>query len=382
MQEYYSDNYNYGYDNNYNNNNNNDKNKNSQPKEPLYYDITSFKYERKLVPRIVYPFFTLNCLTGGAEEGTINIICSQTDNGKSTFMMNLIDSFIRDGEKVGAFLGEHTFKKAQSIFYKQVTIYDNESFKYIPYEKNGKTIKGIGDTFINEECEKKANNFFKGKLFIHNYLNYSPTMTTILNTFETIRVKEGARVFVIDNMMQISYEKINQELQEQRDNAELLRQWAIKTNSIVFFIMHLKKFIDRNTIKISIDDISGSSNVANKANTIMAIYRTDKLDKTTSEYKKFSKYVEMNNFDIEKCDAIVDVLKVKSNSSTSRLGVSGLQFYTSTQSYREIETILTYKEWQEKYKKNVNYTINNSVDSNEKPNDFENMEIDDSDLPF
>lgn len=352
---------------------------NNNQTPPIYIDITSIPYDRNLVPRVTYPFFTLNCLTGGAEEGSVNIICSSSDNGKSTLTMNFIDNFIRDGEKVVAFLGEHTFRKAQSIFYKQITTYDKDVFEYVPYEKNGKIVKGIGDTFINKEAEEKAKRFFKGKLFLYNTLAYNPTMQNIISIFNEARAREGARVFVIDNMMQISYDRPNQELQEQRDNAEMLRQWAIQTNSIVFFIMHLKKFADRNVIKVSMDDIAGSSNVANKANTIMSIVRTDKLNKNTNEYKNFAKLVEMNNFDIENCDAVIDILKVKSNSNTAKLGMVGLQFYSSTQSYREVETIMPYKEWQEKNKKPILYTNTNSNNSGK---DFETQNIEDDGLPF
>lgn len=359
-------------------------NNEQQHRPPSYIDITDIPYERTLIPRVTYPFFTLNCLTGGAEEGSVNIICSSSDNGKSTLTMNCINQFIRDGEKVVAFLGEHTFRKAQSIFYKQITTFDKTTWTYVPYKKNGVEVKGIGDTFISQNDEMKARNFFRKKLFLYNTASFDPTMNNIISIFEEARQKEGARVFVIDNMMQISYEKTNQELQEQRDNAEMLRNWAIKTNSIVFLIMHLKKFADRNTIKISMDDIAGSSNVSNKANTVISIIRTDKLNKETKEYKSFAKLLELNNFDIEKCDAVLDVLKVKSNSNTARLGMVGLQFFQSTQSYKEIDTIMSFKEWQEKNKRAITNVNNSTYNKNSNRNDFDSMEDldDETGLPF
>ena len=66
---------------------------------------------------------------------------------------------------------------------------------------------------------------------------------------------------------------------------------------------------------------------------IITIIRTDKLDKETKESQSFARLLELNGFNLEECDSIMEVKKTKGRG----LGFCGLKFNKYTQSYYEVE---------------------------------------------
>lgn len=291
------------------------------------YDITQFKYTREITKRYLYPFYTLNRLTGGGEVASLNIIFAKTNQGKSELSMQFMCHWIEGGHKVCAMLGEHTMRKAQALLYKKVSIYDPDKWKTETIEVAGK-YTGIYETFISEEDEEKAERFFKDKLFLYDTRN-GFKLEDILEGFED-GYRQGCDVFLLDNGMMLDLET-NNELQEQRDNAERLRQWAKQHQSLVFLVLHARK-VDFGRIRLNEYDISGSSNIPNKATTIMTITRTDTLDPLTKEYKDYSKLLQLNNIDVLACNAIIEVVKEKNG----KCGFVPLKWYESTKCFREV----------------------------------------------
>jgi len=291
------------------------------------YDITQFKYERELPKRFLYPFYTLNKLTGGAEIGALNIVFSKTNQGKSELSMQFMCNWIKDGHKVCAMLGEHTMRKAQALLYKKVSMYNSDTWKTEKLEHNGK-YTGISETFISEEDEQKAIELFKGNLFLYDTRN-GFRLEDILAGFEE-GYKQGCEIYLLDNGMLLDLETSN-ELLEQRDNTEKLRQWAKEHQVSVFLILHARK-VEYGRIRLNEYDIAGSSNIPNKATTVMSIIRTDLLNPSTSEYKEYAKLLALNDINIEECDGVIEVLKEKNG----RCGFVPLKWYESTKTYREI----------------------------------------------
>lgn len=291
------------------------------------YDITRFEYKRELTKRYLYPFYSLNKLTGGAEVSSLNILFAKTNQGKSEVSMQFMTQWIKDGHKVCAMLGEHSMRKAQSLLYKKVSMYNSQTWETKKIETDGR-YTGISETFISEEDEKKAIDFYKGNLYLYDTRN-GFKLEDIISGFED-GLKRGCDVFLLDNGMLLDLET-NNELLEQRDNTERLRQWAKHNQVVVFLILHARK-VEYGRIRLSEYDIAGSSNIPNKGTTIMSITRTDLLNPNTKEYKDYRKLLELNKINLEECDAIIEVVKEKNG----RCGFVPLKWYESTKTYREV----------------------------------------------
>ena len=296
----------------------------------LIYDVTEFKYSRDIVKRLPYPFFSLNKITGGAEIGNLVILFAKSNQGKSELCMQFISFWVSINEKVVAMLGEHTMRKAQGLLYKKVSKYDKDKWITKSYGKDadGKDW-GIYETFISEEDEAKAINIFKGKLFLYDTRN-GFDLNTIIKAFEEGK-KKGCSIAILDNQMMIDLDS-NNELREQTDNTEKLRQWAKQNQMVIFLIAHSRK-VETDRIRLTETDIAGSSNISNKATTIMTLVRTNTLDPNSKEYKYYSKLLEYNYIDIKKCDAILEVVKEKNGIG---VGFVPLKWYNSTKTFREV----------------------------------------------
>lgn len=297
----------------------------------LIYDITEFEYKREIPKRLTYPFYTLNKITGGAEVGALNILFAKTNAGKSEIALQFICHWIESGHKVCALLGEHTMRKAQALLYKKVSTYDKDKWVTVKYgdDKNGKDL-GIYETFVSEEDEKKAIDIFRGNIFLYDTRN-GFELDNVLKGFED-GFNNGCDVFVIDNAMMLQYEGVASELREQTDNAEKIRQWAKSHQVVCYLIAHSRK-IEVQRIRLSETDIAGSSNVSNKATTILTITRLDTLNPNTQEYKAYAKLLEANYIDISKCDAILEAVKEKNGKGS---GFVPLKWYESTKTFKEV----------------------------------------------
>lgn len=294
---------------------------------PKIYDITQFEYKREITKRFLYPFYTLNKLTGGGEIANLNILFAKTNMGKSELSMQFMCNWIKDGHKVCAMLGEHTMRKAQALLYKKVSIYNPDTWQIKRIEKDGK-YTGISETFVSEDDERKAYDFFKGNLYLYDTRN-GFKLEEILSGFEE-GYSKGCDVFLLDNGMLLDLES-NNELLEQRDNTERLRQWAKQHQVLVFLILHARK-VDYGRIRLNEYDIAGSSNIPNKGTTIMSLTRVDNLDTTTKEYRDYAKLLELNNININECSSILEVVKEKNG----KCGFVPLKWYESTKCFREV----------------------------------------------
>lgn len=330
----------------------------------LIYDITDFKYSREITKRIPYPFFSLNKITGGAEIGGLVILFAKTNQGKSELALSFVSHWVQNDEKVVAMFGEHTMRKAQGLLYKKVSKYDKDKWITKSYgkDKEGKEL-GIYESFIGEEDEKNAIDVFKGNLFLYDTRN-GFSFNTIVKAFAEGKSK-GCSISLLDNQMMLDMETSN-ELREQTDNTEKLRQWSKQNQMVGFLIAHARK-VEPGRIRLTEYDIVGSSNIANKATTIMTLTRTDTLDPTTKEYREYAKLLELNYINIKKCDAILEVVKEKNGTG----GFVALKWFESTKTFREVyDPEMIAKKEQDRKEREARYNKANEDVPQDKPTLF------------
>lgn len=302
-------------------------------------DIGSLPRTTDLAERFMYPFSQLNFLLNGGIFGRVVLISAPTDNGKSTAVSQILDYIIEQDYKVGAFFGEDSLLEARDRIYKQSTSYNSSNISYKVYEQNGKQTN-TGEYILSKEAFEIAQRKFSNKFFLFP-IEFSAEVDKILSAFDKLITEKGVKVFVLDNADQFEFASDN-ENKAMRDIQIKIRNFAISKNVLIFLVAHIRK-TERNVIMPDLNDVKGTSALVNIAKDVIILIRTDKIDRTTKEYKYLVKLLEMNNYNLEekdkdgnyKIDAIMKVAKTKGR----KLGFVCLGFNRITQTYYEIKKI-------------------------------------------
>lgn len=294
-------------------------------------DFSKIPYERKLEERALYPFGTLNFLTGGMELGEISIIAGETGSGKTTLVSMCVAEIIKH-DKCFCIYGESTIEKQAHAHYRQMTPYNDKDYTFVNYYKDGvKT--NVGKFFVSESAEREIKEKTAKKLFYYDPKG-GMDIYSIMKVMELAFKKGGIKYFVIDNLMQISLDT-NDEVREMKDNFEQLRRFVIDNKVHCVVLAHYRKSNDYGVFRRRLEEIAGTSAIGNKCATALNIIRLDNVDKDSKYSKAFAKLLEANGYDFAECDAIVEVLKTRHN----KLGFIGLKYNKKTNTYYEAKRL-------------------------------------------
>ena len=294
-------------------------------------DFSTIPYERKLEERALYPFGTLNFLTGGMELGEISIIAGETGSGKTTLVSMCVSEIIKH-DKCFCIYGESTLEKQAHAHYRQMTPYNDNDYTFVNYYKDGvKT--NVGKFFVSESAERKIKEKTAKKLFYYDPKG-GMDIVSIMEVMKLAYEKGGIRYFVIDNLMQISLDT-NDEIREMKDNFEQLRRFVIDNKVHVIVLAHYRKSNDYGVFRRRLEEIAGTSAIGNKCATALNIIRLDNVDKDSKYSRAFASLLASNGYEFEECDAIIEVLKTRHN----KLGFLGLKYNKKTNTYYECRKI-------------------------------------------
>lgn len=299
-----------------------------------YYDIGRIPETTELTERIMLPFSTLNYLLNGLVLDRITLILAGTNAGKTTVTSQIIEYAIRSGYKTFYFAGEDGGAEARDRLFKQHTPFDKENYYYKVYKHQGKETN-CGEYILSHEKWEKANNFFKGNLFLYNN-NLPTTQEEMIKTLDEARVKEGCKLFCLDNVEMFDLDSDNENA-SLKSICKALRQWAISNKVHLIIVSHIRK-TERDVIRPSIFDAKGSNALTNIAKNVISVIRTNTLDPTMKGYEQFSQLMQLNKINLNSkdkdgVDCVIEVLKTKGRSC----GFCALKFNKYTQSYYEIE---------------------------------------------
>ncbi len=292
-------------------------------------DFSDIPYERVMTERALYPFGSLNYLTGGMELGEISVIAGETGSGKTTFVSQCVGAIIRE-DKVMCVYGESTMIKQAQAQYRQMTPYSAENYEYVSYYKNGHKTN-VGQYFVSEAAEKRIKDITRKKLFYYDP-RHGMTMPQIMQAIEVSNTKGGIKYFLIDNIMQIETATEN-EVKEIKDSIEQLRRFVIDSNIHCILVAHYRKAQDYSQIRRRLEEICGTSAIGNKAATAMNIIRLDNVIKDGKGYRYLSELCASNGYDIQQADSVIEVLKTRHN----KLGFVCLKYNRKSNTYEECE---------------------------------------------
>lgn len=268
---------------------------------PLYYKFKDYKYNTNSKERVLSGIYDLDYLTKGFELGCVTIWTGGTNAGKTTVMTMITKQTIIQGEKVFYFNGEQTKDDFKNNLYKQTV--DRKQIYSKQYKESN-----VFDYFVSDKEVERLEKIYGDNLIVYNN-EAKRTIEFLLRAMEEVRVKYGVRVFMLDNFMQIDT-ITSDEYKEQKDIMEKLRTFAVNKNVHIHLVVHQRK-TDRQNSRITIYDVFGSSNLVNKAYNVISIIRKDNLEPDNNEYKRLTKLMFKERYDMNQTDTILEVLKTK-----------------------------------------------------------------------
>ena len=331
-----------------------------------YYNISDVPYKRQSKERILTGFSDLDYFTKGLEVG-VTLLVASSNSGKSTFCQGVLARAIEQGYKAWVFSGEHTAESFLQLIYHQNS--QKKDYQPIAYKDYQGHDTNIADWYVTEEREREIRKKFDGKLFIYSN-KAKRNIESMLDSMQECHDKEGARFFLVDNM--ISIDNISSNVfAEQTRITEAIRTFALNNKVIVLLVAHQRKIAERG-FRLDIQDVAGSQNISNKAYNVIAQYRVDMLNEKSKDYERFGQDVAKNGFDLSQCDSILEVLKTKGNKN----GLCGLNYDADTKTYHQAKKINP-TEADKIFKTKIKQeTYNDSFD------DLEEIDMEDGDLPF
>lgn len=243
----------------------------------------------------------LDYLLKGIEYGKLSLWSGITNHGKTTLMTQIAKECIKNAKKIFYFSGEQTAEEFKNYLY--LGLCTREQLEYIKDIQN----KNIVDIKPKKEVIEMLDDLYKDYIYIFNNNSSNNTIDYMIEIMN-LALKKGVRIFFIDNFMQLDD---SEKLEKQTKIVEAFKKFARDNNTIVNLVAHPRKTQFQKN-RLTIFDIAGTQNIANKSANICTIIRTDLLP--DNELKEIGSLIAKNNYDINDCDAVVEVIKTKGNS--------------------------------------------------------------------
>ena len=259
--------------------------------------------------------------------GTVNIITGKSGEGKSVFVNQIaICQALQQGYDVFVFSGELPTPHLKN--WVETNMIGRENI----------TMENGHIRHLNIEARNKMRQWYSGRVMVYDD-SYDTTAKALLIKMEEMARKFGTKVFLIDNLMMVDLECSEEgRLQAEKNFIKELIFFAKKFNVLVFLVAHPRKI--GGDIRISKEDIAGSSNIVNLAHTVFSVHRYTKQEKEGEE-KPNGEYFKGK--EPKEYDTVVEVLK---NRITGLLPECELYFdYNSYRFYRTPEELWMRYKW-------------------------------------
>ena len=260
----------------------------------------------------------LDYLLKGVEYGKLTLWSGITNAGKTSLMTQFAKECLKQHKKIFYFSGEQTASEFKNYLY--VGMCTKEQLDFIKDPKNER----IYDTKPKQQVIDYFDNIYSSELFIYNNDIPNNTIDNMIKVM-TKALNQGVRIFFIDNFMQLDN---SEKLEEQTRIVEKFKRFARDKNAIINLVAHPRK-TQFMKCRLTIFDIAGTQNIANKSANICSIIRTDML--TDTERDEVGYVLYKSGYNIDRCDGIVEVIKTKGNSCK----MVGLEYDKEFKTYKE-----------------------------------------------
>ena len=202
----------------------------------------------------------------------ITIIFGRNGEGKTTFISQIIAHCLEKKQKTFLYSGEMSDNKIQDWLYRQMIGTKKEYLRTIITKYREK----IEPT---PEAIKRIKEWHKGTLYLYdrNEKELIGDLDKFFNVMGIAARRYGVKLFIIDNLMAILEENADSLYSDQANFVQRCKQFALDNNSHVVLLAHPNK--EKKELKDALEgnlektDISGSNNIGNKADNIIAVER-------------------------------------------------------------------------------------------------------------
>ena len=226
------------------------------------------------LPKIKSNIPDVDRVIGGLVMGQLVVLTGKRGEGKSTFMSQLVCEALDQGESVFIYSGE---------------LADYHFKRWLDYQLAGEhnliprlNEYGQPEYAIPKHALEAISSWYRGRAYIYDN-SYLPEdeneLESLTDTITKVVKQYGVRLVCIDNLM-TAMEVVSDGSQlniAQSNFVGKLKKIAVKYDVAIILVAHPRK----SNEAITNDDVSGSSDITNKADIVMSYRRVDNCD----EYK-------------------------------------------------------------------------------------------------
>lgn len=203
--------------------------------------------------------------------GEITVVFGRNGEGKSTFISQVIGHCIEQDNRVFLYSGEMSDNKIQDWLYRQLVGNKSRHLQTVDGKYGGKKE-------VRPQTIEKIQNWHRGKLFLYDrsVKELAGNLDKFFEIAEYAVKRYGVKLVVIDNLMAILEENADSLFSDQANFVQRCKYFAITNNCHVVLLAHpnkVKAEIKKAESNLEKTDISGSNNIANKADNIIGIER-------------------------------------------------------------------------------------------------------------
>ena len=216
------------------------------------------------IPRTLSRLPRLDAAIGGFFAGELSVWTGKRGTGKSTILGQLLLEAIDQGHVVCAYSGELPKEQFREWIYIQAA--GPEHLMTVEDKITGKKLvraDAMADRLISEWMREKFWLFD-----LEQNTRHSPE--AILRQFEYAKMRYGADVFLVDNIMSVDFDG-RAERDFYRIQSDFVRQlvaFSKRNNVHTHLVVHPRKASADSPGKITADDVSGSGDITNRADNV------------------------------------------------------------------------------------------------------------------
>jgi twinkle protein len=250
--------------------------------------------------------------------GSLVILTGKRGSGKSVFLNQaFVCDALESGEDVFIYSGELGTSVLKNWI--ETPLIGRENI----------TMKNEFVRKFDEKAKKEMREWYKGRIWAYDDLDND--IDKILDRAINVTRKFGTKVWILDNMMSLSYGITGDGNQwiKQKELVVKLVSLALTYNVLIVLVSHPRKQGTgyETSTRLTVDDVAGSGDIGNISHYILSVHRYTKKEKKGELNKKTGEYIEGK--EPIKHDVVVDVLK---NRYTGK--IEEAQEYFCYQSYR------------------------------------------------
>lgn len=207
----------------------------------------------------------------------LTIIFGRNGEGKTTFVSQIIAHCLERGVKTFLYSGEMSDNKIQDWLYRQLVGNKKEYIRTIQTKYNLKSE-------VKPDIIKLIKQWHRGVFYLYDrkaeYV--SKTLDSFFNLMELAAKRYSVKLFVIDNLMSKLEENADSLYSDQANFVQRCKDFTINNKCHVVLLAHPNKAkdeINNGESNLAKTDISGSNNIPNKADNIIAVERNWREDR-------------------------------------------------------------------------------------------------------